>query len=155
MPSTKHQDQGRRMNEWVRATNGALEPDEAQRLIRLHLDEALPATALLRRHINDLHDGVMVSLDQGFAVGAELTVRIERDGAPVPGFGSEHADCVALPQRVTVGLSWSGTTRTVAEAAASIALYQLLLTAAAGIEAHFGRARITRIVRVTVPESGE
>jgi hypothetical protein len=145
MPSTVHQDQGRRLKEWQRATQSAITPQDAKRLIQLHLEESLPVTALCYRRISELHDGLICGLDMGFAIGAEISVRIERDGDPIPGFGSGHEHEVAIPYAVRVALNWGGTTRTVAEAAASIALYQLLVTAAAGIEAHFTRARITAI----------
>ena len=145
MPSTKHQDQGRRMNDWVRATTNSLTPEEAIALMRGHLEASLPASPLQRRYITDLHDGLLAKIELGFGVGGELTLRLERTGPPISGFGSAHADAVAIPYGVTIGLSWSGTTRTLAEAVSSVDLYEHLIALAADVEAHFARQRITRI----------
>jgi len=144
------QQQARRR--WREVTVNAFTPEEAQALIRMHLDEVLPASsAMRRRNLNEMTNYLSVNLEQGFGVGAELIIRLEPDYAgrsENPDDTSEHA----VPGRVAVEISWAGTSRNIAAAVASVALYQRLIEVGAGIEAHFAQVRIARRMTITVPE---
>jgi len=139
---------------WRQLTDTAITPETALDHIRTFLEQAAPAGMQSRAITPTLH-GVQVGVDHGFAVGATLFVQITQrlDDAVVnpDSILIEPTDKheVAVPCSVVATVSWSGTTRSMSEAAASIFLYQQLVALGAAVEARFGHGvRITsRVTR--------
>lgn len=135
---------------WVRLTDIAITPEAAITAIQAFLEQAAPP-GMKARHITPLHDGVLCSVEHGFGVDATLTIRVEPQHdrrllnpdliAIEPGDKRE----AATPCAVVATVSWSGTTRTLSEAAGSVFLYQQLIALGAAVEARFSHGtKVTR-----------
>ncbi|RPJ72609.1 MAG: hypothetical protein EHM24_09135 [Acidobacteria bacterium] len=129
--------------QWQLLTAQAMTPEAAVAQITTFLEQAVPAAMATRRIYADAFGTVRVNLEHGFAVGAELTINVHRDGSRrmrnPDSILIEPTDTyeVAIPCTITATVNWSGTTRTLSEATASVHVYQLLISLGAAVEARF------------------
>lgn len=83
------------------------------------------------------YDYLQITYERAWAVGCDLSIRMERDGGlEVDGDGT-RIDA----RRATVSINWSGTGRSVQQATASIALYTEVTAMAAEIQAKLDETR--------------
>jgi hypothetical protein len=116
--------------------------------------KALVASCNVRGVKAPYGDGLTVEVERGWAVSATLYVRMERDYDRVV-TNPDNSDQKAFHYTLKTEVSWSGTSRSIAEATASVKLYQELIELAAEIEATIGRERIVSLrgVEETVAET--
>lgn len=93
--------------------------------------------------LTGLSNYIHVEFERGWAIGASLSIRLDREGREVanPDAAPDLFDGVGRLAAV-VEVGWSSTSRTVAEATASLALYREVTELAAELEATLDRMKI-------------
>jgi hypothetical protein len=94
-------------------------------------------------------DGLTVYVNRGWACEATLYVRFDRDDEPLRNF--EAPEQRVFRYTVHTELSWSGTTRTLAESVCAAALYRELTEVAAEVESVMARQRVREVWGLPTP----
>jgi FAD/FMN-containing dehydrogenase len=137
-------DLDRRRNEYARLKS-ARSPAEVMASLKAALEGRVRGRRVRLELSRD--DYLTLEVERAWAVTASLYVRLESDwnGRLV---NPDNDREVARLMRYAVELSWSSTHRSVAAAAASVALYRELVELAAEVEAILAEGRIATVMNL-------
>jgi hypothetical protein len=87
------------------------------------------------------YDGYTLEIERAWGVSGTLYIRLEREDGRTVNPDDDHQ--YAGSYRVATSMSWSSSTRTLAESVAVVKLYQELIEVAAEVEAVMARERVS------------